>query len=50
MTNYSYPFVIGYESASKLLAILVSPHPNIIAADDDVATLGGILSNFLCLL
>jgi len=50
MTDYSCPLVIGCESVSKLLAMLVSPHPDIIAADDDVATLGGILLIFLCLL
>jgi len=35
---------------SKLSTMLVLPHPNIIAADDNTATLGGILLNFLCLL
>jgi len=50
MTNCSYPFVIGCESVSKLSAILVSPRPDIVAADDDVAALGGILSIFPCLL
>jgi len=35
--------VISYKSASKLLAMLVSPRPDIIAADNDVAALGGIL-------
>jgi len=50
MTNYSCPLVIGCELASKLLAMLVSPYPDIIATDDDVTALGGILSNFPCLL
>jgi len=39
-----------YELASKLSTILVSPYPNVIAADNNYATLGGILLNFLCLL
>jgi len=30
--------------------MLVSPYPDIIAADDDITALGSILSNFLCLL
>jgi len=42
--------MIGCESVSKLLAMLVSPHLDIIATDDDIAALGGILSNFPCLL
>jgi len=50
MTNYSYPLIIGYELASKLLAMLVSPYPDIVATDDDVTALGSILLNFLCLL
>jgi len=50
MTNYSYPFVIGYELVSKLLAILVLLCPDIIATDNDVATLSGILLIFPCLL
>jgi len=50
MTDYSYPFMIGCESASKLSAILVSPYPDIITADDNITTLGGILLNFLYLL
>jgi len=50
MTNYSYPLVIGCESISKLLAMLVLPYLDIIAADDDIAALGGILLNFPCLL
>jgi len=50
MTNYSCPLVIGYKLVSKLLAMLVLAHPDIIAADDNVVTLGGILSNFPCLL
>jgi len=49
MTDYSCPLVIGYESASKLSAILVSPRPDVVAADDDVTALGGILSIFPCL-
>jgi len=50
MTNYNCPLVISYKSVSKLLAMLVSPYPDIIAADDDITTLGGILLNFPCLL
>jgi len=50
MTNYSCPLVIGYELVSKLLAMLVSACLDIVAADDDIAALGGILLNFLCLL
>jgi len=42
--------MIGYESASKLSAMLVSARLDIVAADDDIATLGSILSNFPCLL
>jgi len=38
-----------YKSVSKLLAMLVSPRPDIIAVDDDITALGGILLNFLCL-
>jgi len=38
--------MISCESVSKLSAMLVSPHPDIIAADDDIAALGGILLNF----
>jgi len=50
MTNYSYPLVIGCKLISKLLAMLVSPYLDIIAADDNIAALGGILLNFPCLL
>jgi len=50
MTNYSYPFVIGYKLASKLLAMLVLPYLDIIATDDNITALGGILLNFPCLL
>jgi len=50
MTAYSCPLVISCESASELSAILVSPRPDIIAADDDITALGGILLNFPCLL
>jgi len=42
--------VIGCELVSELLAMLVSPCPDIVAANDDVAALGGILSIFPCLL
>ena len=42
--------MISYKSVSKLLAMLVLPYPDIVAANDDVAALGGILSIFLCLL
>jgi len=50
MTNYSCPLVIGCKSVSKLSAILVSPYPDIIATDDDIAALGGILLISPCLL
>jgi len=50
MTNYSCPLIISYKSASELLAMLVSPHPDIIAANDDITALSGILSDFPCLL
>jgi len=49
ITDYSYPLVIGCESVSKLSAMLVSAHPDVVAADDNVAALGGILLNFPCL-
>jgi len=49
MTNYSCPLVIGCESVSKLLAMLVSAYPDIVAADNNIAALGGILLNFSCL-
>jgi len=42
--------MISYKSVSELSAMLVLTRPNIIAADDDVAALGSILLNFLCLL
>jgi len=42
--------VISYELASKLSAMLVSPYLDIIAADDNIAALGSILSNFPYLL
>jgi len=50
MTNYSCFLVIGYKSASKLLAMLVLPHLNVVTANDNIATLGGILLIFLYLL
>jgi len=50
MINYSCPLVIGCESVSKFLAMLVSPCLDVVAADDDIAALGGILLNFPCLL
>ena len=50
MTNYNYPLIIGCESASKLLAILVSPRPDIIAADNNITALNNILLNFPYLL
>jgi len=50
MTNYSCPFMISCESASKLSAMLVLPYLDIVAADDNITTLGGILLNFPCLL
>jgi len=42
--------VIGCELAFKLLAMLVLPCLDIVAADDNIAALGSILLNFLCLL
>jgi len=50
MTNYNYPFIIGCELISKLLAMLVSAYLNIIATDDDITALGSILLSFPCLL
>jgi len=50
MTNYNCPLVISYKLVSKLSAMLVSARPDIIAANDDITTLGGILLNFPCLL
>jgi len=50
MTNYSCPLVIGCELAFKLSAMLVSPYPDIITADNNIATLGGILLIFPYLL
>jgi len=41
--------MIGYESASKLLAILVSPCLDVVA-NNNVAALGSILLNFPYLL
>jgi len=39
-----------YKLTSKLSAILVSSYPNVIAANNNTTTLGGILLNFLCLI
>ena len=50
MTNYNCPLIISYELVSKLSAMLVLPYPDIIATNDNITTLGGILSNFPCLL
>jgi len=50
MTNCSCPLVIGCELISKLSAMLVLAHPDIVAADNNIAALGGILLNFPCLL
>jgi len=50
MTNYSCPLVISCELISKLLAMLVSPYLDIVATNDNITALGGILLNFLCLL
>jgi len=50
MTNYSCPLVISCELISKLLAMLVSPYPDIITADNNIVALGSILLIFLCLL
>jgi len=49
-TAYNYPLITTCESASKLSTILVSPYPDIVAADNNCATLSGILLNFPCLL
>jgi len=38
------------ELISKLSAILVSFYPDIITTNDNTTTLGGILSNFSCLI
>jgi len=50
MTDYNCPLVIGCESTFKLLAMLVLFYPDIIATNDDITALGGILLIFLCLL
>jgi len=50
ITNYNCPLVIGYKSVSKLLAMLVSPYLDIIAANNNITALGSILSNFPYLL
>jgi len=50
MTNCSYPLVIGCESVFKLSVILVLPCLDIVAANNNVAALGGILLIFPCLL
>jgi len=50
MTACSCPFIIGYKSVSKLSAMLVSACPDIVAANNNITALGGILSIFLCLL
>jgi len=50
MTNYSYLLVIGCELASKLSAMLVSARLDVVAADNNIAALGGILLIFPCLL
>jgi len=42
--------MIGYKSASELSAMLMSPRPDVVATDDNIATLGGILLISLCLL
>jgi len=42
--------MISCELISKLLAILVSPYLDVVAANNNIAVLGGILLNFLCLL
>jgi len=50
MTNYNCPLVIGCELIFKLSAILVSLCPDIVATNNNITALGGILLNFLCLL
>ena len=50
MTNYSCPLMIGCELASKLLAMLVSPYPDVVTADNNITALGSILLIFPCLL
>jgi len=42
--------MIGCKLISKLLAMLVSPYPDIVVTNNDITTLGGILSIFPCLL
>jgi len=49
MTDCSCPLVISCELVSKLSAMLVSLYPDIVAADNDITTLGGILLSFPCL-
>ena len=41
--------MINVESASELLAMLVSPPRDVVAADDNTAALGGILSTLFVL-
>ena len=50
MTNCSYPLIISYKSVSELSAMLVSLYPDIVATDDNITALGGILSISLYLL
>jgi len=50
MTDCSCPLVIGCKLVFKLLAMLVSARLDIVATDNDVAALGGILLIFPCLL
>ena len=50
ITTYSCPLVINIKSVFKLLAMLMSPPYDIIAADNDTTTLGSILSILSCLL
>jgi len=50
ITIYNYPLIINIKSTSKLSAILVSPFYNIVAANNNTATLGSILLTYSCLL
>jgi len=50
ITDCSCPLVISCELVSELLAMLVLLCLDVVATNNDIATLGGILLNFLCLL
>ena len=48
-TTCNYPFITIYKLVSKLSTILVSFYLDIVATNNNTATLGDILSNFLYL-